>query len=444
MSKKLNNNAFTIEYSLPDKQKILKLLNSQIKSNNQRGLEQSVSSIVPVQRRTALLDYVTIRNLYLNTPKIRECVDGISRRIATSNLYIYPDENVKLTKTEYYNFIKVIKNFFDNINDKKDNLYSFLLKLAKDLLVFDFAVIEKVRDEKGNLKQLYIREPVNFYIIKDKYGKILEIQQRISGQTISFNPDDIIFMSLTASSFEDLGHPIIEVIFKEVLKLFYLYDVVLETIISNQGMPVGILALGQIGEEAFFRIKEEFLNGGGLKVFRGLSKDEINFIELSNQAKGISGDYIDLVEKVEEIIYTAFQIQHLERIRVGEVAKLQASYLRSNLILPIQTLISQVLTLEIIKKEFKFPLNIKLVTPIVNTSELMDISRSVAQLVNIGAISLNEARKYLGLDYKPELDITYIKLGNEILEVDEEPHRLEDFIEEKNLLILENITEDNE
>ncbi|MEM1672674.1 MAG: phage portal protein [Thermoplasmata archaeon] len=406
-----------------------------IESNteNIQGVESGSSLLIPIQRKNAILSYQQLKNLYLNTPKIRECVDGIARRIATSTYSLIPLPSLSITKSQYTLYVSKFQKFFSKLNDKQDNWYTFLLKVAKDLLIYDVCFIEKVRDENGQVVELYVREPFNFFMKKDKHGQILEYIQISGGNIISFNPSDLIVIVLTPSSFEDWGHPLLEVILNEVTKLFYMYDEILNVIIENQSIPGALLSLGQIGEEAFQRLREEYMNNpSGLKIVRGLDADDIKYIPLGDGVPKNTGDFIELIEKIEEIIYTTFQIQHLERIRVGEVAKLQASYLKSNLIQPILEVISQALTIHLVQSELDLPFQLKLILPVFNSSEFYDLSRSVTQLVNAGVISLNEARFICGLPFDPDLNFTYIKLGNEILYVeDETPQRLEDFKEEE-------------
>lgn len=402
-------------------------------TENIQGVESGSSLLIPIQRKNAILSYQQLKNLYLNTPKIRECVDGIARRVATATYSLFPLPSLSITKNQYLLYLSKFQEFFSNLNNKQDNWYTFLLKVAKDLLIYDICFIEKVRDENGQVVELYVREPFNFFMKKDKHGQILEYVQISGGNIISFNPSDLIVIVLTPSSFEDWGHPLLEVILNEVTKLFYMYDEILNVIIDNQSIPGALLSLGQIGEEAFQRLKEEYMNNpSGLKIVRGLDADDIKYIPLGDGVPKNTTDFIELIEKVEEIIYTTFQIQHLERIRVSEVAKLQASYLKSNLIQPILEVISQALTTHLIQSELNLPLQLKLILPILNSSEFYDLSRSVAQLVNTGIMSLNEARLICGLPFDPDLNFTYIKLGNEILYVeDETPQRLEDFKEEE-------------
>lgn len=397
-----------------------------------RGAEGGSSVLIPIQRRNAILSYQQLKNLYLNTPKIRECVDGIARRVATATYSLIPLQSLSITKQQYLFYVSKFQEFFSNLNKKQDNWYTFLLKVAKDLLIYDICFIEKVRADDGQVVELYVREPFNFFMKKDKHGQIVEYVQISGSDTITFAPEDLIVIVLTPSSFEDWGHPLLEVILNEVTKLFYMYDEILEIIIENQGIPGALLSLGQIGEEAFQRLREEYMNNpSGLKIIRGLEANEIKYISLGDGVSKNVPDFLELVEKIEEIIYTTFQIQHLERIRVGEVAKLQASYLKSNLVYPILEVISQALTVHLLQSELNLPLQLKLALPILNSSEFLDLSRSVAQLVNAGIMSLNEARLVCGLPFDFDLNFTYIKLGNEILYVeDETPQRLEDFKED--------------
>lgn len=441
MKKKIKASAdcFSLECSSKNLKSFLKAIEKKIqpiesgKQSNVEGVESGSSTLVPIQRKNAILSYSQLKNIYLNTPKIRECVDGIARRVATSSYSLVPLPGVSITKQQYFLYVSKFQNFFSKLNRKQDNWYTFLSKVAKDLLIYDICFIEKVRGEDGQVVELYVREPFNFYMKKDKHGQIIEYIQISGGDYIVFQPEDLIVLTLTPSSFEDWGHPLIEVILNEITKLFYMYEEILDVIIENQGIPGALLSLGQIGEEAFQRLKEEYLNNpSGLKIVRGLDADDIKYVSLGDGVPKNVPDFIDLIEKVEEIIYTTFQIQHLERIRVGEVAKLQSSYLKSNLIQPILEVISQGLTTQLLDTELDLPLQLKLVLPILNSSEFLDWSRSVTQLVHAGIISVNEARQACGLPFDPDLDFAYIKLGNEILYVENEtPQRLEDFKEDK-------------
>ena len=77
--------------------------------------------------------------------------------------------------------IKKIKNFFKHPNENRESFRIFLEKVMWDLLLYDAGCIEKVKNSKGELKELYSVAGDTIRVKIDKHGKLLGYYQVIEG-----------------------------------------------------------------------------------------------------------------------------------------------------------------------------------------------------------------------------------------------------------------------
>jgi len=389
-----------------------------------------VDFLTPYRRYARVTDEL-LRRLYLRTARIRECVDGIAREIASREI-VLEIESDTISDLDY----KALKNFADKflgkVNRKGDTLRSLIEKAVRDLLVHSRFCIEKVRNAKGEVVELYARDPAYIVLEKDEHGVVEKFIQNIEGKRVDFDPDDIIFGVFNPCSFDDYGIPIIEGILDEVASLI-LGTRTIAYFIFDDAIPPGVLVLGELGEEAYNRLKEMFTNPqerNKMKVIRNIDPNLVKWVRLDRSISSETKlDY--LLDRLDNIIFRAFQVPTGKESTSRGGAEFIDKLSQSKLILPLVTLIEDKLTYDLFKFEYGLPVRLKLLKNIIGSQEFYDYARGLALLVNNGVITYNEARKLISL---PQLKIGNVrigKLGNEYVIFDENtglPKRLPEFI----------------
>jgi len=395
-------------------------------------LNNTVKHLVPYRKFERVNDNL-LRYLYLRTSRLRECIDGIAAEISSRTALLIPIEK-NLSQNSLLALEKFAQDFFSSLNRKKDTIQSLINRIVRDLLIFDRFCIEKVRNRKGILVELYARDPSQFVIDKSPEGVFVAFRQVVEGQEVEFKPEDIIYGVLHPSSFDDYGIPIIEGILDEVASLILATKLIANNVFDDS-TPPGILVLGELGEAAYAKLKKEFTDPklrNRIKVIRNISPQEVDWIKLDRSLT--SENKIDyLLARVDQIIYKAFQVPTEKEItsRAGSETAYKIS--QSRLIEPIVRLIEDAFTKEIFLKEYNLPVKFKLLNlPDISSQEFYDKARGISALINTGVLSFNEAREILGLIPVAGGNKRFVKLGNEIVEYDEstgEPKRLPEFME---------------
>lgn len=371
-----------------------------------------------------------LRRLYLRTSRIRECVDGIAREVANRFITIdIPKEYKSELKSKVLQ--SFLFKFFNNINRKQETIRIIIEKIVRDLLVHSRSFIEKVRTIKGELVELYVRDPVYISIKKDEHGIIEYFIQYIQDKQVIFKTDDLIFFIFNACSFDDYGLPIIEGILDEVASLI-LGTRTIANYIFDDTIPPGILILGELGEEAYNRLKAMFTNPeekNKLKVIRNIDPDQVSWLRLDRSISSETKlDY--LLERLDHIILKAFQVPVYDELKSRGGAELSDKLSQSKLIQPLVNLIEDKFSYEIFYKEFQLPIKLALLNIQFTAQEFLDKARGITLLLNSGILTINEARKLIGQVSIPEGYIRIGKLGNEFIIFDEDsgiPKRVLDF-----------------
>jgi len=395
------------------------------------GITTQFQGLSPYRKYSRISDAV-LRTLYLRNSRLRECIDGIAGEISSRIPVLVPIQK-GLPKDFYTALESFSEQFFSKVNRKKDTIHSLISKVVRDLLVHDRFFIEKVRNKKGELVELYVRDPMYMIIDKDSSGVIERFRQVIDGKEVVFSPNDIIYGVLHPCSYDDYGISIIEGIVDEVASLLLATRTIANHIFDDS-IPPGILVLGEIGDVAFQRLREEFNNPqlrNRIRVLRNIDPNKVHWLRLDRSFS--SESKVDfLLSRLDTIILKAFHIPTEKEISSRGGADLAYRISQSKLIEPIVKMLETLFTREIFQDEFKLPVRLKLLrrSDIVS-QEFYDKGRSLALLVNTGILTMNEAREILG--QKPVIggDVRVGKLGNEYIYYDDTglPRRVEDFME---------------
>jgi len=422
-----NNNNQNSEIQVPEVPKVDNKV--RVEGIDTRFITQ-FQTFTPYRRYSRVSDQL-LRYLYLRTSRLRECIDGIAGEVSSRLPVLVPIPK-KLPQEIYIALEKFAEKFFGKLNRKKDTIQTLISKVVRDLLVHDRFFIEKVRNKKGELVELYVRDPMYMIIDKNDSGIIERFRQVIQDKEVEFSPDDIIYGVLHPCSYDDYGLPIIEGILDEVASLI-LSTRTIANYIFDDSIPPGILVLGEIGEAAFQRLKEEFKNPelrNRIKVIRNIDPKNVDWIRLDRSIS--SENKLDfLLERIDTIILKAFQIPTEREISSRGGSEMAYKISQSKLIEPIIKLIEKLFTEEIFWKEFNLPVEFRLLKRTdVSGDEFYDKSRSLSLLVNSGILTANEARMILGSKPIAGGDIRIGKLGNEYIYYDDTgmPRRIPDFL----------------
>lgn len=390
----------------------------------------SFQSLSPIRFYARVSDEL-LRKLYLRTSRIRECVDGIARVVANHFITIEVPQEYK-TELKSKVLQQFLNKFFAQVNRKQETIRILIEKSVRDLLVHSRSFIEKVRNIKGELVELYVRDPLYITIQKDEHGVINSFIQYIHDKKVIFSTKDIIFLVFNSCSFDDYGLPIIEGILDEVASLI-LGTRTIANFILDDSVPPGILILGELGEEAYNRLKIMFTDPAEknkLKVIRNIEPNQVNWLRLDRSISSETKiDY--LLDRIDTIIFKAFQLPINTELKTKVGAEFTEKMNQSKLITPLVNLIEDKFTYEIFYKEFNLPIKLSLLPSNLTSQEYLDKARGLTLLLNSGALTINEVRKILGF---PQINNGYIrlgKLGNEFIIFDEDtgmPKRIPDFI----------------
>jgi len=350
---------------------------------------------------------------YFRSFAVRHCVDAIASRVAYNRWVLVDDKGQVVRDPE-------VEDFFWKPNFNGDDFYSFVWKLAVDLLIYDKAFIEKVRSESGKLYELYVRDASTFSVKFNEHGILEEVVQAVEGSSVNFKPGEgVIMIVFHPTSKRPLGCPIIESIVGEVVSLLLSIDKVAETF-SKDSIPSGILNLGPIGKEAYERAKAEFLaqqKKSRLFVFRGVNN--IDWIPFKG---GLKDDQIlELREAITDIIYRTFGISraetHGESSSVSYEAQEEALTVR--FVEPLMKIIENAFNEQVVKGEFgKDNIYFQFIRP--RLKSMRYASATTRALLSSGVLSIGEVREELGLPLLPGEDVRYVVSGGKVFVVTED------------------------
>jgi len=263
-----------------------------------RGLDSSYGYIGLEEQRAApfgTLSYSELRTTYLKSSSVRPCVDSIARQIASLPW------TVKEKRGGDPLHAAAVKEFFLDPNSNKESLRTILQKVLIDLLVIDSGIIEKAKSLSGNLLEIIARDGATFTPKIDQYGLLHGYKQRLRGDAVNFKNDEIVHLQLYPRTWDSYGTPIIETIRDEIATLMFSIAEIGSTFTRDE-VPDGILALDQIGKDAYNRLKVDLTSEKGnlkktLKVVRNVGKAswigfkrpfrEMQLAELNNQIADI-------------------------------------------------------------------------------------------------------------------------------------------------------------
>lgn len=153
-------------------------------------------------RRKPGVDSQSLRNLSRNNDVVRIVIDRVKHRVTKTPWFIRAkdDKQQESLKT----FIDYVTTLLEFPNDNDDTFRTLMSKVTEDILVLDRGCVEKVRNTKGEIVQLYQVDGSTIYPNIDEYGMYQEpaYYQFLSGEiqpTASLENVDLLTFMMNPS-----------------------------------------------------------------------------------------------------------------------------------------------------------------------------------------------------------------------------------------------------
>src|SRR3990170_7857588 len=106
-----------------------------------------------------------------------------------------------------------------------------------------------------------VRDAATFIPVRDIRGALHKYKQVVTTIGVQeesfFSPEEIIYLRLFPKSYSIYGTPLIDAVSNEVTALLYAGKSFADAL-SEEAAKDGILHLGQVGSEAYERIRQQF------------------------------------------------------------------------------------------------------------------------------------------------------------------------------------------
>jgi len=366
--------------------------------------------------RRGRLSYAKLRQIYDQTSAVRAAVDSIVREVVT-----LPWEVVPRTPNFNPSHAYAIEEFLLNPNVNDEAFGQLLSKVLTDLLVYDVGVIEKVRNLRGGLVELFARDASTFTVLVDNHGVITGYRQDVSGkETVEFDPDDVIYLVLHPNTDTPYGAPILESIVDEVATFLFTNSYIARSFTEDE-LPQGILSIGPIGEEAVKQLKADFkarrTDRYSLRVVHDeQTKPSVEWVQFKRPNREMQLD--ELRQSIERIIFRAFGVTPLEVGMTADINRSTALQQRmvaeKRRIIPIVNMLGYYINTEIVWSEFGFK-DVAFRFKFTPTKDVLAEARALEYYVRSGIMSRNEARTKLDLSPVPGGDGFVMVAGGNVI-----------------------------
>ena len=251
--------------------------------------------------------YPTMKNI----PEIRRMskttfvdmiIKTITSEVAAQDWDIKTKEGVEVPE----DIIQQTKDFFYNPNRNEESMDYILRALVRDILEIDAGIIVKVKDLKGDLQEIYVRDGASFTKNPDVFGVLPEENAywqygwSTVAKPVPFNRDEIVYIMLNPRADSIYGQSAPEILINILELLTYGVESNLEYFTDNnipkgafvmEGANAGdIKAFGKMWQEALkkkdpagywkrYYHKMPIMNKKGEFIKVGFSNLELELIE---------------------------------------------------------------------------------------------------------------------------------------------------------------------
>lgn len=370
---------------------------------------------IPELRRLARSPYVS---MIVNTA-IAE-VSSTDWNIKARDGVEVPDEVIELTE-----------KFFYNPNRNNESIKTIIEGVTRDILEIDAGVIVKVKDLKGDLKEIYARDGGLFNKNPDIYGVLPSPESGTAAyfqygwltgsKPIPFLQDEIVYMIDHHRTDSIYGLSNVEVLEQTIQLLIYGTESNLEYFTDNQ-IPKGVLKMiGATSEDvkAFQGVWSEAMKKKGQdgKWHKRFHKMPIMNTEGSFEKIGFSNVELELIAQQEwftKIVWAVFRITPSELGFTEDSNKAtekgQENVVKRKLIAPLINLLEYHFNTEIVNSlpwiKGRYEDKIVFEFDKYDLSEEMAKRNLFSQDINLGLRTINEVREELNLKPLPGGDVS--------------------------------------
>lgn len=368
--------------------------------------------------------------VYRRTPDVRAAVDSIVRRVATFDWIVEPAVDPSSERYEEAAEAAESARRFLSAPSKDGATWQEVWTAAlTDLLVYDAAAIEIVRDPLGRLAEINPLRGSSIDPRINEHGRLLHYEQTtynsasgtgyqindgrepdpaLSG--VTFAPDDLLYLRLFPTTTSPVGNPLIEALITEVISLLRSSEHTMLALDADE-IPPGILVLaglaGQAAREATADLQR--LRGQDHKVRVLTTPDPsgigARWVELRHTPKDLS-----MVEVVDQIRRTCWRVFGVLPVEMGATdgvnratAEVQIDVASSHLVTPILELLAAKVNTRLLPLvvgdetlaglvRFSFDREAR-----VSPEQSKVLADRHARLIDSGVMTRNEARAEIGL-----------------------------------------------
>ena len=381
-----------------------------------------------------LLTNTQVWSVYKKTPDVRAAVDSIVRRVSTFDWFVEPtlqpaDDNYDTSVA----LARAVKRRLEVPNVNGDTWQEMMTMLLTDLLVYDAAALELVKDAEGNLVELVPIKGSTIHPIVDDHGTLLYYEQDLYNDDAlvtneegpTFQPDELVYLRLYPNTDSPEGMPIIETIVDQIITLMRSAQHAMLALDADE-VPPGILVLTGIAGLAAKEARQDLENLKGkdhkIRVLTTPDPSGVgaSWVELRHTPKDL--EMRQIVQDIRRIVWRCFGVMPVE---MGETemmpratAEVQVDVASSYLVTPILELIAAKINQRVLPViiddeslggliTFGFDRTARL-TP----KEQKERAETHAKYVQMGLMTRNEARTELGLLPIPGGDVPTVDTPN--------------------------------
>lgn len=389
--------------------------------------------------QTRWLTFSEMWTIYRRVPDVRAAIDSIVRRVATWDWIVEPTADP--ADPVYESLLEEAegqRRFLQAPNTDSETWQELITKFVTDLLAFDQAAIEVVKNGKQRLAELVALRGSTINPLRDELGRLSEYVQDYSmedgwggsANLVHFQPDELMFFRLFPSTAGMQGNSLMETLIDEVVTVLRASEHAMLAFDADE-IPPGIVVLyglsGQSAKAAADDLRE--MKGQDHKIRVLTTPDPSGkgaaWVELRHTPKDLS--MREIVNDIRRVIWRVFGVMPVEMGATEDVnratAEVQLVVGSSHLVNPILEMIEAKINARILpmlaskpalvgKTRFRFDRETKL-TP----EQQKAAAERLDMLVRGGIMTRNEARGELKLRPIEGGDILTVETGLEKLEL---------------------------
>jgi len=381
-----------------------------------RGLQPGAPSKFAGTRKIGLIPFSLIKQTYQECSAVRACVETLRQIISTQEW-----EVIGRGESVDQEHVDIVTDLLENPNANNESFQQMISKILLDILLYDAGVIEKVRNEEGQVIELFSRDGSTFTPEGDQHGMVEKYTQRVSGKrTVIFDPKDIVYVMLSPQNDSYFGMPIMESIVNESAALLDSSAFISDTF-SKDEIPPGIVAFEHADQDEVDRLKEQFKMDAGkyhhmIKLVANVGK--MDWLQFKRPARDMQ--LTELSTRLDKIIYRNF---YLSPTTMGvtegvprATAEVQEEITYRKMIRPVSKLISYFINTQIIWSDFFRDVKFRFI--IEQPRHSLEFAKSASVFVQSGIKTINEVRdSELGMEPIPGGDDPFLIIGNQMIPI---------------------------